>query len=145
MTTRLVISVVSAIAGGITVVVGGIHFVMMPHLTSWILSQTRSDAAQDVVGAFAVNHIGSGLLLILQGIIILYSSVRGLRLGKRWARVITLLFGSMLLILTAILYVSVPAMFLEAAAFRWALMLLAFAALLIVVPLLLYRHLFNEP
>ena len=130
--------------GVATLAVGCLHFVMMGHLTQWIAQQLDPLAGPGVLAAFRVNHIGSGVFLILLGIIITYSSHRGLRHGKRWARTIALLFGFSLCLLTVILWMSVPDMFLAAAPFRWALVLLGMAGILTSVPAIFFHHHFNE-
>ncbi|MBI3585550.1 MAG: hypothetical protein HY088_00255 [Ignavibacteriales bacterium] len=144
MNIRHRISYLIAAIGILTLVVGCIHFIEMDYLTQAISRQVIPQGATLVIGSFAVNHIASGIFLVLLGTIVIYSSVWGLRLGKKWARSIILLFGFTLFILVVILWMSVPAMFLEAPAFRWALILLTLVALLTIVPMVVFRQHFSE-
>ena len=91
MTPRKVISICILILGVLTFVVGGVHFVMMDHLNRMISHQVNEGGQVLVLESFAVNHIASGVFLLLLGAIVSYSSVAGLRSGKKWGRIITLL------------------------------------------------------
>jgi len=139
-----IISVINITAGILTILIGGLHFIMMGHLKDWIYSQVSAKDAENILAAFNINHIASGVFLILIGIILTYCSIAGLRHGKRWARIITTLFGFTLSVLAVVLWTTVPAMFLEAVPFRIALISLLVAGILIVIPLLLYKKCFDE-
>ena len=144
MKYQKVISIIDIATGILTVLVGGLHFLMVGHLREWIYSQASAKDAENIFAAFNINHTASGVFLILIGVILTYCSITGLRRGKRWARIITTLFGITLSLLALVLWVTVPEMFLEAVAFRTALICLMAAGLLIVFPLLLYKKHFNE-
>lgn len=118
---------------------------MMDHLNRMISRQVNEEGQVLVLGSFAVNHIASGVFLLLLGAIVSYSSVAGLRSGKKWGRIITLMYGSTLCVLVIVLWMTVPAMFLQAAPFRWALTILTAVAILAIAPMILFRQHFNEP
>ena len=143
MKYQKIISIINIAMGILTILVGGLHFLMMDHLKDWINSQVSAKDAANILAAFNINHIASGVFLILIGTILTYCSSVGLRQGKRWARIITMLFGLTLSVLAIVIWTTVPAMFLEAVAFRTALISLMVVGLLIVIPLLLYSKHFN--
>ena len=143
MKCQKVISIINIATGILTILVGGLHFLMIGHLRDWIYSQISAKDAENIFAAFNINHITSGVFLILIGIILTYCSIAGLRHGKRWARIITTLFGFTLFLLALVLWTAVPKMFLEAVAFRTALISLMITGLLIVIPLLLYKKYFD--
>jgi hypothetical protein len=144
MKYQKIISSINIATGIVTILVGGLHFLMVGHLRDWIYSQVNSKDAENVFAAFNINHTASGVFLILIGIILTYCSTVGLRYGKRWARIIITLFGITLSLLSLVLWTTVPTMFLEAVAFRTALISLFITGLLIVLPLLAYRKYFNS-
>jgi hypothetical protein len=144
MKYQKVISIINIAAGILTILVGGLHFLMIGHLRDWIYSQISAKDAENIFAAFNINHIASGVFLILIGIILTYCSIFGLRHGKLWARIITILIGITISILAAMLWTTVPEMFLEAVAFRAALITLMITGLLIVLPLLVYKKYFNS-
>ena len=130
--------------GILTILVGVLHFFMMGHLRDWIYSQISAKDAENIFAAFNINHIASGVFLILIGAILTYCSVAGLRQGKRWAMPIVILFGMTLSILALVLWATVPKMFLEAVAFRTALISLFIIGVLIVIPLVIYKKHFDN-
>ena len=138
-----VIIIINIAMGVLTILVGGLHFLMMDHLRDWIYSQVSAKDAENILAVFNINHIASGVFLILIGIILTYCSIVGLRQGKGWARIIISLFGITLSILVLVLWTTVPKMFLEAVPFRSALISLFIIGLLIVIPLQLCKKYFN--
>src|SRR6266576_871459 len=113
MKCQKVISILNIATGILTILVGGLHFLMIGHLRDWIYSQMNAKVAENIFAAFNINHIASGVFLILIGIILTYCSIVGLRHGKRWARIIITLFGFTLSLLALVLWTIVPKMFLE--------------------------------
>ncbi len=118
MKYRQTIRAINISMGILTILVGVLHFLMMGHLKDWIYSQVNSNDAENVFAAFSINHIASGVFLILLGATLTYSSFAGLKKGKDWAVPIVIFFGITLSLLAAVLWATVPKMFLEAVAFR---------------------------
>jgi hypothetical protein len=91
-----------------------------------------------VLGVFEINHIGSGIFLILIGAIFAYAAGWGILKGKRWGAVVAVLVGLALAILSIILWIIAPKMFWEAIPFRSAVISLAIVGILAAIPPIIF-------
>ena len=146
MTTRRIISWLNLLMGFVLLLVGVLHFVMMGHIENFISGQLdlRQNIDNYVIAIFKVNHVGSGVFVLLLGMMLIYLSGSGLRRGKRWGRNLTTLVGLGMSILSLILWLSVPKILLEAEAFKIALISLSAVGVITLFPLLLFWKHFNE-
>ncbi|HKZ21860.1 MAG TPA: hypothetical protein VJ165_01505 [candidate division Zixibacteria bacterium] len=146
MTSRRIIGWLNLLMGFVLLLVGILHFLMMGHIETFISGQLDLQQNVDnfVVAIFKVNHIGSGVFVLLLGVILIYTSGAGLRRGKRWGRNLAALVGLGMLILSLILWKSVPKILLEAEAFKIALISLSAVGILTLLPLLFFWKHFNE-
>ena len=146
MTTRRIISWLNLLMGFVLLLVGVLHFVMMGHIENFISGQLdlRQNVDNYVIAIFKVNHVGSGVFVLLLGMMLIYLSGSGLRRGKRWGRNLTTLVGLGMSILSLILWLSVPKILLEAEAFKIALISLSAVGVITLLPLLLFWKHFNE-
>ncbi|EQB62702.1 MAG: hypothetical protein RBG1_1C00001G0281 [candidate division Zixibacteria bacterium RBG-1] len=146
MTTRRIISWLNLLMGFVLLLVGVLHFVMMGHIENFISGQLdlRQNIDNYVIAIFKVNHVGSGVFVLLLGMMLIYLSGSGLRRGKRWGRNLTTLVGLGMSILSLILWLSVPKILLEAEAFKIALISLSAVGVITLLPLLLFWKHFNE-
>ena len=144
MKARRLFARLQFVLGLLVLAVGVVHFVMMPSLVRWIERLAGPVAAPSVVPIFYINHVGSGVFLIVLGGIAVCISRMGLSKGKRWARPMTLLFGIGLGLVGVALWATLPAMFLEAPPFRFALLSLMAIGLLTVIPVLVFWRHFDE-
>lgn len=122
------------VLGLLTILVGILHFVMMPHLNHLLAQWARPATVQYVLAAFKINHIGSGIFLILIGAILTYAAGWGILKGKRWGAVVAILTGLALTILSLILWATSPKMFLQATPFRVAVISLTAVGILSALP-----------
>ncbi|MGH7890432.1 MAG: hypothetical protein ACRENF_07785, partial [Thermodesulfobacteriota bacterium] len=74
----------------------------------------------------------------------IYTSGAGLRRGKIWGRNLATLVGLGMLILSLVLWKSVPQILLEAEAFKIALISLTAVGIITLLPLLFFWLHFNE-
>ncbi len=141
MTSRRIISFLNLLMGAVLLLVGILHFMMTEHIESFISGQLGShlDVDNYVLAIFKVNHIGSGVLVLLLGLMLIYISGTGLRRGKRWGRNLAILTSLGILTLSIILWLSVPKILLEAEAFKIALISLTVVGIITLLPLLLFR------
>ena len=146
MTSRRIISWLNLLMGFVLLLVGVLHFVMMGHIENFISGQLdlRQNIDNYVIAIFKVNHVGSGVFVLLLGMMLIYLSGSGLRRGKRWGRNLTTLVGLGMSILSLILWLSVPKILLEAEAFKIALISLSAVGVITLLPLLLFWKHFNE-
>ncbi len=146
MTSRKVISWLNLLMGAVLLLVGVLHFLMMGHIENFISGQLGSglDVDNYVLAIFKVNHISSGVLVLLLGLMLIYISGAGLRRGKRWGRKLAVLIGLGILALSSILWLSVPKILLEAEAFKIAVISLTAVGIITTVPLLFFWLHFNE-
>ena len=146
MTPRKVISWLNLLMGALLLLVGVLHFMMLEHLTKFISSQLELNLEVEhyIVAIFKVNHIGSGVLVLLLGIMLIYLSSSGLSRGKKWGRNLAVLMGWGILLLSIILWLSVPRILLQAEAFKMALIFLSAVGVITVVPLLFFWKHFQE-
>jgi len=146
MTTRRIISWLNLLMGLVLLLVGILHFAMMGHIENFISRQLdlQRDVDNYVVAIFKVNHIGSGVMVLLLGLILIYLSGSGLRRGKRWGRNLAALVGLGMLILSLVLWKSVPKILLEAEAFKIALISLSAVGILTLLPVLFFWKHFDE-
>ena len=108
-----------------------------------MITRLAGQATADIIPIFYVNHIGSGVfLLVIGGLVI--GAAGGLRQGRSWARNAGLIYGAGLGVLGAVLWMTVPPLFLTAAPFRFALISLMLVGILAGAPLLIFRKDFNE-
>ena len=146
MTSRKIISFLNLLMGFGLLLVGVLHFVMMGHIEDFISGQLDLQQSVDnyVIAIFKINHIGSGILVLILGLIQIYTSGAGLRRGKRWGRNLAALIGLGMLILSLILWKSVPQILLEAEAFKMALIFLSAVGVITLFPLLFFWKHFGE-
>ena len=137
-------STIYLILGLVTILAGIIHFLKMGYLTHWVSGEINPENSGLVVGAFQVNHITSGVLVILIGLILAYASLYGLGQGKQWGLVICLLTGLALIIMSLSVWLTLPKQFLTAPAFVLALGMLMGVGVLVVIPLLIFWKQFNQ-
>ncbi len=133
------------ILGLVTIGAGVIHFAMMGFLTRWTSKLAIPENSQLAVGSFQINHITSGVLVILVGVILSYASRYGLSQGKQWGAAVCLLIGFSLIIISSLVWIILPKQFLSSPAFVAALASLTGVGLLVVVPLLIFWKQFNQP
>lgn len=146
MTSRKIISFLNLLMGFGLLLVGFLHFLIIGDLNNFISGQLQSkmEVDQFVPAIFRLNSIASGLLVLLLGIIQIYTSGAGLRRGKRWGRNLAALIGLGMLTLSLILWKSVPKILLEAEAFKIALISLSAVGIFTLLPLLFFWKHFNE-
>ncbi len=116
--------------------VGVLHFVMMPKLLSLIVAHGGDQAAAYIVPMFYINHLGSGVFLLVLGFALILCGRVGIPQGERWAAWLTVAFCAGLLCLVALLIATLPSFFLSARYFCAALCGLATVGLLGMIPVL---------
>jgi uncharacterized membrane protein len=126
------------VAGILAIAVGVVHFAMAQHLRHLIAGWVEGSNKELVLAVFEINHTGSGVFILLIGVILVLAGMRGMRRGKRWAAEIGLVCGLGLVVLASWLWVTVPPMFLDALPFRGALLGLGAVGLLLVLPAVIY-------
>lgn len=132
------------ILGLVTIGAGVIHFVMMGYLTRWVSQQVIQGNSKLVDGSFQVNHLGSGVLVILVGAILAYASQYGLGQGRQWELDICLFTGLALINMSLSVWITPPRQLLKAPAFQLALAMLTSVGMLVVIPLLIFWKQFNH-
>jgi hypothetical protein len=144
MLIRRVIGTITMIAGLAAILVGVLHFVLSGHLDRYIAAQLDAAAAARIIPVFHVNHLGSGVFLILLGAILAQTGYAGLLSGKTWGAALAVLIGTGFTVLAVILWTTVPAEFLTAGPFQIALGSLAAVGVLTALPPLMFWGHFRE-
>jgi hypothetical protein len=137
-TVRKALGVTYTVAGLLAIAVGVVHFAMAQHLRHLLAGWVEGPNKELVLAVFEINHTGSGVFIILLGVILVLSGVRGMHRGRRWAAEVGLVCGLGLVVLALWLWAAVPPMFLEAMPFRIALLGLAAVGMLLVLPAVVY-------
>jgi len=146
MTSRRIISFLNLLMGFGLLLVGFLHFLIIGDLDDFISGQLQSkmEVDQYIPAIFRLNSIGSGVFVLLLGIIQIYTSGAGLRRGKIWGRNLAAWLGLGLLILSLILWKSAPGILWEAEVFKITLISLAAVGVITFFPLLFFWKHFNE-
>jgi hypothetical protein len=131
--------------GMVTLLVGILHFIMMPKLLGMIADSVGARAAGFVVPMFYINHIGTGVFLLVLGFMLTFAVAGGMARSERWAGLCCVSFGVGLVALVGAFLLTLPPMFLSAIYFQLALVGLGVAGISLTIPVLVKWRAFRSP
>ena len=130
--------------GFLTISVGLLHFAMMPKLLRLLTARGGPEARSFIVPMFYINHIGSGVFLLVLGFVLTLAGRRGIARAEKWAAWCAVCFGIALLLMVAVFLSTLPPIFLRGRYFQMALAALATVGLLAAIPVLLNWRVFHD-